>query len=121
MAKSLVLSAEQLEFFHREGYLVAKDVVPRAVIEAVAAEIDALVDVSADELYAAGKIKELHRDLGFLDRTPALYRQCPEITGLVAGGVGYPKITCVTLQPPNNHRTQQMYGACSRSCYRRGG
>ena len=35
-----VLTREQLEFFHREGYLVAKDVIPRSVIERVAAEID---------------------------------------------------------------------------------
>ena len=100
MAKSAVLSVEQLEFFHREGYLVAKDVVPRAIIEAVASEISSLVDVAADELYAAGKITELHRELDFLHRTEALYRQCPEIHGMVSRGVGFPKIRCVPSSPP---------------------
>ncbi len=89
----MVLSDEQLSFFHREGYLVAKDVVPRAVIEAVADEISTLVDEAADELYSAGKITNRHRDLGFLHRTQAIYEQCPEIHGMVARGVGFPKIT----------------------------
>ena len=56
-------------------------------------EIDALVDESADELHAEGKIDELHRDLGYLHRTAALYEQCPEIHGKVAGGVGFPAPT----------------------------
>ena len=114
MVASPVLSQEQLEFFHREGYLVAKDVVPRAVIEAVAAEIDSLVDEAADKLYAAGKIADRHQELGYLRRTEALYRQCPEIHGMVSGGVGFPKITCVRALLPVLRADVQSCYACSR-------
>ena len=86
-----VLTREQIAFFHREGFLVAKDVIPRGVIEAVAAEIDSLVDASADALHADGKIADKHSELGYLHRAEALYAQCPEINGMVSGGVGFPK------------------------------
>ena len=59
----------------------------------VQAEIDAIVDELAEKLHAEGKLKELHRELGFLHRFPALFKQCPEIKDLLFRNFGFPRAT----------------------------
>lgn len=80
------LSREQVEFFRREGYLVAKHVIPRRVIENLQTEIAGVVDETAQKLHRNGKITDLCEGLGFLHRLTALQKQCPEIMGPVSGG-----------------------------------
>lgn len=80
------LSREQVDFFRREGYLVAKGVIPRNVIEDLQNEIAGVVDETAKKLHAEGKITDLCENLGFLYRLTALQKQSPEIMGPVMGG-----------------------------------
>lgn len=80
------LSNDQVAFFKREGYLVAKNVIPRTVIENLQREISAVVDESARKLFAEGKITDLCENLDFLRRLDAIQKQCPEIMGPVSGG-----------------------------------
>ena len=40
-------------------------------------------------MHAEGKLKELHRELGFLHRFPALFKQCPEIKDLLFRNFGF--------------------------------
>eukprot|EP01047_Picozoa_sp_COSAG01_P085056 COSAG01_NODE_18522_length_1068_cov_1.818744_1_plen_308_part_01 len=87
------LTAGDLAQFRREGYVVARGLLPRSTIEAVQAEISEAVDEFAEELLSAGEIQDTHSGLGFLHRVPALWQQCPRITGMVAGEVGFPKPT----------------------------
>lgn len=81
-----LLSADQLAFFRDQGYIVARDVIPAAVIHALQAEIDSVIDAKARELHAAGKITDLHADQGFLTRAAAIAAECREILGPVNGG-----------------------------------
>jgi ectoine hydroxylase-related dioxygenase (phytanoyl-CoA dioxygenase family) len=80
------LNDEQLTFFRNQGYLVATDVVPPAVIDDIRAEIDAVIDAKARQLLAADKITELHEGLGFLYRATAIAAECAEITHPVHSG-----------------------------------
>lgn len=80
------LSPEQVAFFRREGYLVAKGVIPRRVIENLQVEITGVIDETARKLLSEGKITDLCEELDFLHRLTALNKQCPEIMGPVMGG-----------------------------------
>src|SRR5690349_21331961 len=80
------LSPSQVEFFRREGYLVAKGVVPGRVIEDLRVEIAGVIDAAANRLLAEGKITDLCSSLGFLHRLTALKEQCSEIMHPVLGG-----------------------------------
>ena len=88
-----MLSAAELEHFRTQGWVVARQVLPPAITQAVRAEIDAIVDELAEKLHAEGKLKELHRELGFLHRFPALFKQCPEIKDLLFRNFGFPRAT----------------------------
>ena len=50
------LSDEQLDFFHREGYLVLPELVPKSVTDSLEAEIDAFLETKGDEEMAAGRL-----------------------------------------------------------------
>lgn len=80
------LTDAQLEHFHREGYLVAKDIVPQRYIAALQREIDAAIDAQAQKLYASGEITQLHEDLGFLHRAAELSKESDKIIAPVFSG-----------------------------------
>lgn len=50
------LSDEQLEFFHREGYLVIPELLPRSVTDVLVAEIDAFLETKGEEEMSAGRL-----------------------------------------------------------------
>jgi phytanoyl-CoA hydroxylase len=50
------LSDEQLEFFHREGYVVLPELLPKSVTDALVAEIDAFLETKGDEEMSAGRL-----------------------------------------------------------------
>jgi hypothetical protein len=54
------LTAGDLAQFRREGYVVARGLLPRSTIEAVQAEISEAVDEFAEELLSAGEIQDTH-------------------------------------------------------------
>lgn len=68
LSKGAGLSAAQLEFFHREGFLVLPDLLPSSVTDALAAEIDAFLERKAAEEMAAGRLGSA--DVARLSRLP---------------------------------------------------
>ena len=93
------LNDQELAHFHREGYLVARQVVPPRYIDDLRAEIDAALDAQARALHAEGKIARLHGDLGFLHRATELYKESPAaiapvFSGNHAGPAMFGLLTC---------------------------
>lgn len=96
------LSEDQLNFFHTEGYLVAREIIPESYLLNLQDEIAGVIDDTANELQREGKITELREDLDFLHRTTALYDQSTEIirninSGSHAGKAIFELIACPDL------------------------
>ncbi len=81
-----MLDQVQIDQFHREGFLVARNVVPREVVHALRNEIEATVDRQARKLRDRGEITEVHEDADFLRRTALLHVQSPSILDPLAHG-----------------------------------
>lgn len=62
------MTSEQIETFHREGYLVVEELFDDADLAPVIAEIEAEIDERARELVAAGELSRDYADEGFLTR-----------------------------------------------------
>jgi len=82
----MALTPDQIAFFKSQGYLVAKNVIPRPIIESFQAEIAGVIDETARKLHAEGKITDLCENLGFLHRLAALNQQSREIMAPIMGG-----------------------------------
>ena len=96
------LAQAELDSFDEEGRFLAKDVIPHHYIHALQDEIDAVIDEQANKLLDEGKITELHADKGYLERTAAIWAECPEIWNVVysgnhAGKALYALLTCPEL------------------------
>lgn len=62
------LTQEQLDHFHREGYLVVEDVFTEATLQPVIDEIKEEIDARARELAAAGELSRTYEELDFEHR-----------------------------------------------------
>lgn len=82
----MLLTDEQLEHFHREGYLVAQKVIPERYIVDLQEEIDSVIDAEAKKLYAEGEITQLHEELGFLHRATELSKESAKVINPVYSG-----------------------------------
>jgi ectoine hydroxylase-related dioxygenase (phytanoyl-CoA dioxygenase family) len=70
------LNAEQLEHFHREGYLVVEDLLdPEEILDPLEAEYGTILDSLATELYDDGAITSTHENLPFGDRLTRIYQE----------------------------------------------
>ena len=83
---NIMLDQAQIDQFHREGFLIARNVVPLDVIDALQEEINAVIDRQARMLRERGEITELREDAGFLHRAALLYGQSPRILDPLAHG-----------------------------------
>ncbi len=95
-----MLADEQLEFFRREGYLIAKKIISEPFIFDLQKDIEYVIDAQAKTLKADGKIEDLYEDLDFLHRAAQLHKQSPEILSplnLYAGVGIFRLITCPDL------------------------
>ena len=81
-----MLSDQQLDHYHREGYLIAKNVIPSRYIHDLQDEINNVIDEQARRLHAEGEITELHEELGFLQRATELNKQSPKTIHPVYSG-----------------------------------
>ncbi len=79
------LRQDELDQFARDGYVVAKNIIPESYIYEVRNELAQVVDYHARELYRAGKITKLHDELGFLHRLTELVKEAPELMRLLTG------------------------------------
>jgi len=72
------LTKEQVTQFFTEGYLVVENYFDtEKELDPVREDINQLVDDLANRLYKAGKIKDIHKDLGFFDRLIQLEKEFP--------------------------------------------
>lgn len=96
------LTDEQVGFFKREGYLVAQNIIPEPYLANLRIELEAVIEVTAQELHAEGKLTHLHPQLDFLHRATELFKESPEIlsnvtSGSHAGQAIFDLITCAEL------------------------
>lgn len=97
------LSQYELDHYHREGFLVARNVIPPSYIYELQDELTQLIDATARTLYRFGRITDLCENLGFLHRLTALHKQAPEVVNPVhnssafAGPAMFRLLTCPDL------------------------
>jgi len=89
--ETMSLTVEQLDHFHREGYVVARDVfVPDEYLQPVTDEYAEVLDRMARRMHAAGEIQSTYAELPFEQRAIAIVRDAGAldqraIDGLVNG------------------------------------
>ena len=101
------LTAQQIRFFHEEGYLIVPDVFDPSDLEPLRRELEKEIDRKARELQAAGKLADLHAGLDFDRRLAAIYRDSKEngeaimrhLEGLRGGGFHAPEMFDVISHP----------------------
>jgi len=74
------LTEEQVEQFHREGYLLVEALFdPEADIEPITEEYKGVLDNLANELYANGEISSIYADLPFGQRLIEIYKESGKV------------------------------------------
>ncbi len=74
------LSEQQIEQFHRDGYLVVEDLFdPVADIDPIVEEYKGVLDRLADELFAKGEISSTHAELPFGPRLIEICRESGKV------------------------------------------
>ena len=81
-----MLDQSQIDQYHREGFLIARNVVPRDVVHALQEEIELTIDRQARLLRDRGEITEMHEGADFLHRAALLHAQSPSILDPLAHG-----------------------------------
>src|SRR6478735_3320078 len=70
------LTAEQVDQFQTEGYLLVEDLFdPEQDLAPILAEYAGVLDTLANDLYAEGKIASTYADLPFSDRLIKIYEE----------------------------------------------
>jgi hypothetical protein len=88
------LSSSEVEFFHREGYLIVPDVFVPADLQPLRKEMEDIVDRRARQLRAEGKLLDLRAGADFDHRLAHIYDDSPdngldiirELEGRAGGG-----------------------------------
>ena len=74
------LNDEQLEHFHREGYVVVEDVIdPEGVLDPLEAEFGAVLDNLVGELHEAGAIASTYDGIEFGERLTRIYQESGKV------------------------------------------
>ncbi|MEI6107864.1 MAG: phytanoyl-CoA dioxygenase family protein [Opitutae bacterium] len=97
----------QINFFRTEGYLIIPDVFDPADLEPLRQELHREIGRKARELQSAGRLTDLHEDLGFDQQLTALQRDSKEngeaiikhLEGLRGGGFHAPEMFDVISHP----------------------
>jgi len=69
------LNAEQVQFFHREGYLVVENALSTATLDALSADFEQRIEEVAQRLYGEGRIQDLCAESPFDKRIALLTQQ----------------------------------------------
>ncbi len=123
------LTAQQVQFFHEEGYLIVPDVFDPADLEPLRRELAVAIDAKARSLQAEGKLTNLHAELGFDHRLAAIQRDSKEngealmrhLEGLRGGGFHAPEMFDVISHPKLMAKVASLLGTeeiVSSSVYR---
>ena len=80
------LSSEQMERFHREGFLIVENVLSDADLQPVIDEIDREIDARARKLLAEKKLTQLYDEFPFETRLGHISKETNEIAGAIWNG-----------------------------------
>jgi ectoine hydroxylase-related dioxygenase (phytanoyl-CoA dioxygenase family) len=72
-----MLDATQIETFHKEGYLVVRDVLDHTDLDPIRDEYETVLDTAANELFQLGELTSTYADLPFDRRYTAVITECP--------------------------------------------
>ena len=73
------LTADQIEAFNTDGYIIARNALTDEDLQPVIDELSEFIDQRAKELQTEGKIENLYENEPFETRYGLLFQQCPEI------------------------------------------
>ncbi len=119
MTPPLPLTAQQIQFFNEEGYLIVPDVFDPADLEPLRRELAAEIEKKVRGLQAEGKLTNMHARLDFDRRLAALYRDSKEngetimrhLEGLRGGGFHAPEMFDVIAQPKLLAKVASLLGS----------
>jgi len=80
------LSREEIDTFHREGYLVVENVLPVSALDSVIAEVTREVTARAGELVAAGRLSRTYEELDFGRQLIAIDAEARGLVAAVSSG-----------------------------------
>jgi len=80
------LSQEQIDTFHREGYLIVEDVFTDADLQPVIDEIKQEIDVRARELVASGELSRAYEEFDFQRRLSMISRETDKVAVSIWNG-----------------------------------
>jgi phytanoyl-CoA hydroxylase len=72
------LSAEQIDFFKEQGYLLLPGAVDPAIFQPLIGEFEAIIEERARQAHAAGRLAEIYEDAPFERRMALVYRAMTE-------------------------------------------
>jgi len=73
------LTAEQIEDFNTNGFIIARNALTDNDLQPVIDELDEFIDKRAKVLHAEGKIQDLHENEPFETRYGQIFSECKEI------------------------------------------
>jgi hypothetical protein len=82
-----VLSGEQIEHFHREGYVMAPAIFDAGDLQPAIDEITASVDAHARDLVAAGELSRTYEELPFERRLAAISQETDKVALAIWSGI----------------------------------
>ncbi|HSF84383.1 MAG TPA: phytanoyl-CoA dioxygenase family protein [Acidimicrobiia bacterium] len=74
-----MLTQEQVELFHEQGFLVVPDVLESGDLDPVADEYATALDAAVADLFARGAISDVHEELPFAERYTAILTENPDL------------------------------------------
>lgn len=101
------LTAQQVQFFHEEGYLIVPDVFPASDLEPLRCALHAEINRLAREFVADGKLSRAYDEVDFDRQLAAIHRESKacgeaivrEIIGLRGGGFYCPEMFGLITHP----------------------
>lgn len=80
------LEREQIDFFHREGYLVVEDVLDDASLQPAIADITDMIDRLSAELIASGELSRDYAEVDFEHRLALINRETDKVAKAIWNG-----------------------------------
>jgi ectoine hydroxylase-related dioxygenase (phytanoyl-CoA dioxygenase family) len=110
-ATGRLLTAEELAFFHAEGYVVADGLLPAEELEPVIAEISEEIDRRARALHAEGKLSSLYEEEGFETRLTRISGETDQIAlEIWNGSLHGPAVFDLIRNPNLVNAAEQLVG-----------
>jgi len=110
-ATGRLLTQAELDHFHREGYVIAEDVIPPGELQPVIDEITREIDTRARKLVAEGKLSQPYEDEGFETRLACISRETDALALQIWNGILHgPAIFHLISNPNLVNLAEQLVG-----------